>query len=152
MKFKIFITLLFAHAVALGATTIKPKLQDEVLRFTVENSSQKTDYLISASVKKDTRLLERKSSKLKNSTKESPAGLAVRIRADLLNLAWETKYKTKRTSASACEAIATIEIAGEESVKICSDQLSQVSRSREIEKQLNQLLNSHAFITTKVTK
>ena len=104
--------------------------------------SENTVYKISNTQADKDSILERTSSKLSNKTIKIPKGLAADIKGELLSLQWRARYKSTRKSSSGCEKVASVDVEAEDTVKICQDQLAEASQIRNLQKHLNDLIDS----------
>jgi hypothetical protein len=110
---------------------------------TLKLESENTKYKIIQTLgDRENALLERTSAKLANKTIKIPKGLAQHIKSDLLALTWQARYKPSRVAASNCDLAATVMVDAEDTVKICQNQLKEISQALEIQKQLNDLISS----------
>ena len=136
----VVITAKASRSVTARSVTVKPTRPNVMASLKIENESAQYKVFYNQSDKET--LLERVSSKLSNKTIKIPKGLAIAIKSDLLNLSWQAQYKSSRNTASSCTIAARIEIEAEDGIKICADQKSELAKLRQIQKNLNDLIES----------
>ena len=137
MKLTLVILCSLVSALAMAAKTAKP-----TILAAIKIESENTHYKLLNSQSGSDAILERISSKLSNKTIRIPKGLAADIKGDLLNLQWRTQFKSVRKAASGCEIVASVDVEAEDTVKICRDQLNESSQALNIQKRLNELIES----------
>jgi len=109
---------------------------------TLKIESNSTQYKILNNPSDNEAFLERVSTQISNKTIKIPKGLAQSIKSDLLNLSWQTQYKSNRDTSKSCTIAARINLEAEDEVRFCSDQKTEMSKIHQIQKNLDELIES----------